>query len=65
MGLHLKGNGNTAQYNRGELEFLVMSGYDLNEINRYDYVLCDEVIEHVEQPEKLIERIYASMGGMP
>lgn len=49
------------RYRAGELRFHVRSVHDLNEVEKFDYVLCHDVIEHVERPEHLLENVHACM----
>jgi len=49
------------RFDGGELQFRVQSIYDLPEKSHFDYVLCHDVIEHVEFPERLLEQIHATM----
>lgn len=49
------------RYRGGDLRFRVQSVFDLNPEEKFDYVLCHDVIEHVQYPEKLIENVYAAM----
>lgn len=39
------------------LKFKEQSIYDLSEDTKYDYVLCYEVLEHIENPEKVLDKI--------
>lgn len=38
-----------------EIEFLTKNIYTLDEVNEYDLVVCSEVLEHLEEPEKVIK----------
>ena len=49
------------RYRQGDLRFRVQSIYDLDPNERYDYVLCQDVIEHVKYPELLIEKVFNTM----
>lgn len=40
-----------------DLRFEAQSIYDFSEDPKYDYVLCYEVLEHIEFPEKALEKI--------
>lgn len=58
IGLNLK---KLIRYRQGDLRFRVQSVYDLDPNERYDYVLCHDVIEHVKHPELLIEKVFNVM----
>jgi len=58
LGLNLK---KTLSYRRRDLQFRVQSVFDLTPEEKFDYVLCHDVIEHVEYPERLIESIHTVM----
>lgn len=49
------------RYRDDQLKFRLQSGYDIDEPDAYDCAVCVEVIEHVEFPEKLVERIHNSI----
>lgn len=57
LGINLK---KLLKYRQDDLRFQVQSIYDLNPEEQFDYVLCHDVIEHVQHPEKLIERVHAA-----
>lgn len=46
---------------KGELTFHSQSIYDVHKKDHFDYVLCHDVIEHVEFPEKLLAKIHECM----
>ena len=43
------------------LKFRRQSIYDLKEENSYDYAICSEVIEHVEDPLELLNNVYCAI----
>lgn len=43
------------------LQFQRQSIYDLKEENFYDYAICSEVIEHVEDPLELLNNVYRAI----
>tara|TARA_Y100000589_G_scaffold309787_1_gene327614 strand:- start:361 stop:1026 length:666 start_codon:yes stop_codon:yes gene_type:complete len=45
------------RFESGGLQFFNQSIYELSEINKFDYAICSEVIEHVEYPERLLENV--------
>ena len=49
------------RYHEDRLVFRVQSVYDLQESECFDYVLCHDVIEHVEHPEKLLKIVHDCM----
>ncbi len=38
-----------------EIDFSVQNIYEMNEVEKYDLVVCSEVLEHLEEPEKVIK----------
>jgi len=54
-------NEKVRRYSQGNLQFQVQSIYDLPERDYFDFVLCHDVIEHVEFPEKLLEKTHTCM----
>jgi 2-polyprenyl-3-methyl-5-hydroxy-6-metoxy-1,4-benzoquinol methylase len=38
-----------------------MSVFKINKARKFDYVLCNEVIEHIREPERCIKRIHVLM----
>jgi len=49
------------RYRSDHLKFQVQSIYELDAQEQFDYVLCHDVIEHLEFPKLLIEKVYAAM----
>lgn len=49
-------------YRSADLQFRVQSVYNLGPEEKFDYVLCHDVIEHVQYPELLIEKVYDAMN---
>ncbi|MCK4266617.1 MAG: class I SAM-dependent methyltransferase [Thermoplasmata archaeon] len=48
------------------VEFEVLSVHDLNEKDRYDVVICSDVIEHVDRQEEVLRKIIDALkvGGV-
>lgn len=49
------------RFSQEELKFINMSIYDLDMPNSFDYALCHDIIEHVEYPEVLLEKVYSAI----
>ena len=45
----------------GKMNLQVMSIFKLNKARKFDYVLCNEVIEHITEPERCVKRIFVLM----
>ena len=46
------------RFEQGGLSFTQMSAFDIKGAKKFDYLLCAEVIEHVQNPEKLLDIIH-------
>lgn len=46
------------RFEKGELAFTQTSVFDNRDANAFDYLLCAEVIEHVDNPKKLLDIIH-------
>lgn len=49
------------RYEAGEAIFLTESVFDMPNDDQYDYIVCHEVIEHVPEPERLLQIIHQLM----
>jgi 2-polyprenyl-3-methyl-5-hydroxy-6-metoxy-1,4-benzoquinol methylase len=46
----------------GKMSLHVMSIFKLNKAKQFDYVLCNEVVEHITEPQRCIKRIFVLMN---
>jgi 2-polyprenyl-3-methyl-5-hydroxy-6-metoxy-1,4-benzoquinol methylase len=57
------GRGKCKEYmDAGRMNLQVLSIFKLNKSRKFDYVLCNEVIEHIIEPERCVKRIHVLMN---